>query len=248
MDVTFRTNATGSWGDIGTNSSVYNGTYQQASSDMDSYNATYWWSVNLTDGTLWVNETYSFNTSLFYSVNITAITEDGYIANNTGGASYTRFDDETAFRFGYLDMTDVCYRAYVEWDTSSLPDTATIIDTVFIYHGKDDEADGHIHDINNQPSAQPDTDAGNRVVYDDCGDGTEFANPAGYPVASTGQEVDLGTAADADLEGNLTDDWWGIGMQSDGEIFGETPSSIYSEEYGSVNPIPTIRVNYTISS
>jgi hypothetical protein len=69
MDVTFRTNASGSWADINTNSSVPNGTYQQIPSNMNSINTTYWWSVNCTDGTAWVNATYSFNTSVLPTIN-----------------------------------------------------------------------------------------------------------------------------------------------------------------------------------
>lgn len=63
MDVTFRTNATGYWGDIGSNNSVYNGTYSQINDSMNSGNTKYWWSVNVTDGIDWINETYHFTTT-----------------------------------------------------------------------------------------------------------------------------------------------------------------------------------------
>lgn len=65
MNVTLRTNATGYWGDIGSNSSVGNGTYYQTNFSMDSYNTTYYWSVNCTytdNNKIWANETYSFTT------------------------------------------------------------------------------------------------------------------------------------------------------------------------------------------
>ncbi len=62
MNITFRTNATGTWGDIGSNNSVSNGTYYQTNSSMNSYSTKYWWSVNCTDGTSWTNETYHFTT------------------------------------------------------------------------------------------------------------------------------------------------------------------------------------------
>jgi len=67
MDITFRTNATGSWGDIGSNNSVYNGTYAQTNSSMDGSNTKYWWSVNVTDGSFWTNQTYSFTTAAVLS-------------------------------------------------------------------------------------------------------------------------------------------------------------------------------------
>jgi hypothetical protein len=62
MNVTFYTNVTGSWGLIGYNDSVYNGTYTQTNDSMNSYDTTYWWSVNVTDYTTWTNATYSFTT------------------------------------------------------------------------------------------------------------------------------------------------------------------------------------------
>jgi hypothetical protein len=64
MNVTFWTNATGSWGLIGYNASVYNGTYSQTNDNMNNYGSTYWWSVNVTDYTTWTNATYSFTTSV----------------------------------------------------------------------------------------------------------------------------------------------------------------------------------------
>jgi hypothetical protein len=64
MNVTFYTNVTGSWGLIGYNESVYNGTYSQTNDSMNSYNTKYWWSVNVTDYTTWTNVTYSFTISV----------------------------------------------------------------------------------------------------------------------------------------------------------------------------------------
>jgi len=61
MNITFFTNASGSWEAIGSNNSVSNGFYQQVYLFSD-YSTTYWWSVNCTDGINWVNETYSFTT------------------------------------------------------------------------------------------------------------------------------------------------------------------------------------------
>lgn len=62
MDITFRSNATGAWANIGSNNSVGNGTYYQSSLNMNSYSTKYWWSVNCTDGNSWSNDTYYFTT------------------------------------------------------------------------------------------------------------------------------------------------------------------------------------------
>jgi len=61
MDITFRTNESGSWQDIGTNNSVSNGFYQQTYT-FSNYDTAYWWSVNCTYGTVWTNKTFTFTT------------------------------------------------------------------------------------------------------------------------------------------------------------------------------------------
>jgi len=88
MNVTFRTNATGSWGDINTNSSVNNGTYSQTNSSMNSFNTIYWWSVNVTDGYGWTNATYPFTTTNNAYVNST-------YDSNTANWELTRFQNLT---------------------------------------------------------------------------------------------------------------------------------------------------------
>jgi len=59
MNISWNTNKSGSWAEIGTNNSIGNGTYQQTITAL-SYGTSYWYSVNLTDGTNWVNNTYQF--------------------------------------------------------------------------------------------------------------------------------------------------------------------------------------------
>jgi len=63
MDVTFATNATGSWTNMQTNSSVGNGTYRWHFSDVDSAGTQYWWRVYVDDGTTNVSADYTFTTS-----------------------------------------------------------------------------------------------------------------------------------------------------------------------------------------
>jgi len=68
MNVTFKTNASGTWQTIGYNASSANGTYSQTPTNMNQWGTKYWWSVNLTDGDLWNNQTYSFTTKTFNNV------------------------------------------------------------------------------------------------------------------------------------------------------------------------------------
>jgi len=65
MNITFRTNASGSWQDVGSNNSVSTGYYYQTTANMNGIDVKYWWSINATDPAgsgNWTNETYSFTT------------------------------------------------------------------------------------------------------------------------------------------------------------------------------------------
>ena len=64
MNATWRSNSSGAWVDFASNSSISTGTnITQSFTNASEYSTTYWWSVNLSDGTDWVNETYSFTTA-----------------------------------------------------------------------------------------------------------------------------------------------------------------------------------------
>jgi len=67
MNITWRTNESGSWVTFnetnGSGSGVGNGTYNVTNTSWVGSNLTkYWWSVNVTDGYGWTNNTYSFTT------------------------------------------------------------------------------------------------------------------------------------------------------------------------------------------
>jgi hypothetical protein len=64
LTVIFKTNASGSWITLG----VYNGgnkVYAQNTSGMNIKNKRYYWSINVYDGTFWVNNTYYFTAQAF---------------------------------------------------------------------------------------------------------------------------------------------------------------------------------------
>lgn len=69
MNATWYSNSSGSWLPFGSNSSFSNNTnISQTNSNFSAYSTTYWWSVNITDGISWTNETYSFTTrGLFFN-------------------------------------------------------------------------------------------------------------------------------------------------------------------------------------
>jgi len=64
LNVTFRTNASGSWESLSTIPGE-NGKYTQHTSGMDTEGKNYYWSVNITDGSEWENRTYFFEAQPF---------------------------------------------------------------------------------------------------------------------------------------------------------------------------------------
>ena len=68
MNITWRTNASGYWVTFnvtdGGGSGVGDGTYSATNTSwVTSHSTKYWWSVNVSDDTIWTNETYSFTTN-----------------------------------------------------------------------------------------------------------------------------------------------------------------------------------------
>lgn len=168
-------------------------------------------------------------------------TEDGFIYWYT--PNYIRDNTDTELTVAlYMFSPPDEQRGYVEWDIESIPDGMVITNTVFKYHGKFNGGDCHIHEmVDCQPSEQPDNNTGNQAIYDEANEGTIYADPDGFPVVATNQEVDLGTDADSDLQSQLGDNWFAIGIAPDGPS--EYGSDIYSEEYAST-PDPTLYVEY----
>ena len=162
-------------------------------------------------------------------------TEDGHITFAT--PTYTRVNTDDVLRVG--KHSTYMARLYVQWDTTSIPDTATITDTIFKYHGGCTGPDDHVHAITAKPSTASDSS-----LYTDIGDGTVYADPPGFAVYGTNKQVDLGADADTDLKNLLASNWFAIGVQQDNEAT-EDYKYIFSEEKVGVTPPPTLYVEYT---
>jgi len=63
MNITFRTNATGTWEDIETYYNVGNGKYSVIPMSMNKLSTKYHWGVSVTDGSSWSDKTYRFTTT-----------------------------------------------------------------------------------------------------------------------------------------------------------------------------------------
>lgn len=176
-----------------------------------------------------------------FSVTLDDPTEDGDISHATNPpGDYTRDNTGEEIEAGKRVTYDTLVRAYVEWDVSSIPDGATILDTLFKYHGKSRTTDSHVHEM---LGARPSTST-NQQVYDEAGEGTVYVDPFPFPVEEPLQQVDLGSSADSDLQSQLSLDWFAVGIQDDAEYFYQS-NYIYSSEYAEADPKPTLYVEYT---
>jgi hypothetical protein len=159
MNVTFRTNASGSWADIGSNNSVYNGTYSQTPSGMSLGNTKYWWSVNVTDETAWTNETYDFTTQAESQTTVynfsdtennkayhkfwTAIIPNPYsyagVEYDSGEYEYVSLDDSNRTDWGNANIIQYVYLTY-NFTINENP--ASITEMGFLWKGYDDTNTG----------------------------------------------------------------------------------------------------------
>jgi ketosteroid isomerase-like protein len=64
MTIYFLSNTTGIWQTLGSYANLPNGTVTQTTATMNSYATTYYWRVEVTDGTNWTNKTFQFTTKL----------------------------------------------------------------------------------------------------------------------------------------------------------------------------------------
>ena len=134
MLYTFRTNATGTWGDIASDDNKANGTYSTSNASMNSYSTKYWWSVNTTDGTAWDNDTYYFTTgaetpnpslTIEKSANVSSVD----VGNESVKVNYTIWVNNTGnVNFSYVLINDTkfnctCHDFYEtggdDWDTNA---------------------------------------------------------------------------------------------------------------------------------
>lgn len=177
---------------------------------------------------------------------------DGFIVYDSA-ASYTRTTDSETLPINRYSskISTLIYRSYVEWDISDLQGLGIeSIDNVSLgYHGANAADEVEIKELATRPSTATNDASGNQSIYDGIGNGTQYVG--NWTVtASTNQEIDLGTDAETDLYNNISNGWFAIGIkhQDEDESIVGGESTIYSEEYASVTPAPTLNVDYTAIS
>ena len=182
-------------------------------------------------------------------------TEDGKLSSTSAtgtacpGSPFTRDNTFSTFRV-YLhpsSASGACDRAYVEWPISSIPDGSTVTDTDFSDFGITTATNARNCDympLTNQPLTASDS-----TLWTDIGDGTAYvSNDATCTTTGSNKALDLGTAADTEVQARLTTgDWFAIGIKYNSETRdGSTHTQSFVAVEDSVNnDDPQLTVVYT---
>ncbi len=152
------------------------------------------------------------------------VSSGGYVSNaGACSTSFSWWSGNNEEMFAGLAPANYCYRGVLEWDISSIPDTTSISDVsvVLTYTGTITSGGWHgaNHDLMPVTSAKPsgltlttghaDVDS----LAQDIGTGTPYVSNIAYSGLSIGTDYtyDLGSAADTDLQNQLSDDWFALG-------------------------------------
>lgn len=180
-------------------------------------------------------------------------TVDGFAREQSGNDicddsdNYSDTDIDITIQFGAVDTgagAD-CLRAYVEWNISSIPDSATITNSSIKFEVTAVAAGTITSEIRHMDIQPSTTDASNRWL--DMGNGTVYVtNSAAFETTGTNKEIDLGTTADTDIQNRLTNDWFALGFKGQDETVDATDNHVElaSENDGSPEPAPTLEITY----
>lgn len=182
-------------------------------------------------------------------------TVDGWVrtASTTGTScpTTTNLKDTTSttaeVHIGSTSDT-TCARTFVEWDITSISDSATITDVDYSWDiaSVTNGINCDYNEMNTQPSAGGTT---NQQIWNDIGDGTTFvSNDSNCASSGDNKSLDLGSSADADVQAQLSANWWALGVKFNSEVRDASfHSSNTSTEEGSSTPNPTLDVVYSVS-
>ncbi|MBA7611774.1 hypothetical protein ES703_19003 [subsurface metagenome] len=176
--------------------------------------------------------------------------EDGDI--EWDGEGYIRFSGTAQAYYGGIGQLDAVWlndwRAYVEWDISTLAGKTLTANPIFKYHGLQTLAtDEEINPLTEEaPSGATDEN-----LYGYIASGAAYVDPFNHEVGGN-KQVDLGAAARADLQAAMDahQAWFAIGFQSpadEGTKVAGIRSAFFTEDKTdpSAVPKPTLYVEYT---
>ncbi len=176
-------------------------------------------------------------------------TVDGDVTDNDSDSGCNAGDEKitsnTSLRVSRGNYIVACTRAFVQWDITSIPDRADVTNVQFGFQitGPNNSSGCDFKEMDTEPDQ-----ASAATIFTDIGDGTTFINSdTTCDTQGSNKLVDLGVAADADVEAQLSADWWAVGIKQDNE---STIANMYtyfrSEEYTTATPRPTLTVTYTV--
>jgi major membrane immunogen (membrane-anchored lipoprotein) len=94
MTIALKTNASGSWITFNSTTNIVNGSYSFTNTSWVSKSGTkYWWSVNVTDNTTWVNKTFNFTTNYKPTIS-NALPNNGSVINPQPVCNVTVIDND----------------------------------------------------------------------------------------------------------------------------------------------------------
>lgn len=170
----------------------------------------------------------------------------GYVKGDT---SCITGDDGFFTSLMYMGRAKVpyydCYRAFAEWDISSISTSVLVTDTVFKFERETPSTGGRVCDMWSM-EYQPSTSTASQITID-AKDGTEFINATSFcnDLAATNQILDLGSLADSNLQIAITENqsWWAIGISLDDE---GVPVASLGSKITTVGgtPNPTLEITY----
>jgi titin len=186
--------------------------------------------------TLILDPTFSSSSNTF-AITLTDSTNDDDCADFVSAASGSTVSVRTYRTF---DSSD-CIVSTIEWDTSSIPDNANITDTRFKFEVSSCSTFCSTVDIVAM-SAQPSVTA-NSTNFSNVRNGATYSN-ANHLTVATNYDLDLGTTADSNVQSNLLDDWFAVGLDPDAYL--ETSNAyISSVPLTSATPNPTLEIVYS---
>ena len=182
-------------------------------------------------------------------------TEDGYIQDTTDDddcldGSVKNTVDAFLYPLHYaIASANDCIVSFVQWDISSIPADAIITDVHFKF---DISLISNPTNCDYMPMTVDVTTATNNQIIADVQNGTPYSNnDATCTVAGNNKDVDLGAAADADVQANiLTTNIFALGIKLDSTTNPavESSSRHASEDDGTATPKPTLEITYTVGT
>lgn len=182
-------------------------------------------------------------------------TQDGWVQTTNGaigtscpGSPYSRGTTDQSIRAykGASSSTDICIRGYIQWDTTSISDSATISSTVVKFEVRNV---GSAVNCDWTPIGAKPSTATDANLWTDIGDGTAYiSNDATCTTTGTNKSLTLGSSANTDLTNLLSANWFAVGYKFNSETRDGTGRNAYlaASEASAPTPAPTLEVTYTV--